>query len=140
MVSGNRTELLKELYKAIKKQVTPTFPQERNVLENFIFGTCLEDAGYEAAETAFAALKETLSGWNEVRVSSPAELAEMMPQLPDPRGTAIRIKKILNAIFEERYAFDLEDLRKQNLTTAFAKLESIPAVQPPVRVKRSVNL
>ncbi|MDO4550024.1 MAG: hypothetical protein Q4C96_02090 [Planctomycetia bacterium] len=130
MVSGNRAELLKQLYQELKKQIRPTVIMERNVLESFLFGTCLEDAGFEAAETAFVALKESLSGWNEVRVSSPTELAEMMPQLPDPRGVAVRVKKVLNAIFEERYTFDLEDLRKMNLGTAFTKLEAIPGGTP----------
>ncbi len=130
MAAGNRAELLKSLHKALKKQTSPTVLMERTVLEHFIFATCLEDAGFEAAETAFVALKESLSGWNEVRVSSPAELTEMMPQLPDARGAAIRVKKILNAVFEERYSFNLDDLRKMNLSVAFTKLESIPGGTP----------
>lgn len=130
MAAGNRAELLKQLYKALKKQASAAVPAERTVLEHFIFGTCLEDAGFEAAETAFVALKESLSGWNEVRVSSSTELMEMMPRLPDPRGAAIRVKRILNAVFEERYAFNLDDLRKMNLTAAFTKLEAIPGGTP----------
>ncbi|MDO4571220.1 MAG: hypothetical protein Q4D38_12605 [Planctomycetia bacterium] len=130
MVASNRTNLLKRLYVELKKKYKPIAPPTRSVLEHFIFGICLEDATYEAAEEAFNALLYTMSGWNEVRVSSATELAEMMPNLPDPRGAAIRVKKILRAVFEEKYAFDMDDLRKKNIRDAYATLESIPGGTP----------
>ncbi|MDO4584338.1 MAG: hypothetical protein Q4D62_09575 [Planctomycetia bacterium] len=130
MASENRAEALKRLYAALQEKYTPTSPTSRKVLEQFIFATCLEDASFEAAESAFAALQHTMSGWNEVRVSSVTELAELMSQLPDPRGCAVRIKRILNGVFEERYAFDLEDLRKKNVKETFEKLSSYPGATP----------
>lgn len=130
MASENRAEALKRLYAALQEKYTPTSPSRRSVLEQFIFGTCLEDASYEAAESAFAALQHTMSGWNEIRVSSVTELAELMSRLPDPRGCAMRIKRILNGIFEERYTFDLEDLRKKNVKETFEKLSSYPGATP----------
>ncbi len=130
MTAVNRTDVLKRLYAELKKKYTVTAPVERTVLEYFIFATCLEDATYEAAENAFAALVHTMSGWNEVRVSSVAELAEMMPQLPDPRGTAVKIRRILHSIFEERYSFNIDDIRKKNIKEAYEKLESIPGGTP----------
>ncbi len=130
MTSSNRTDVLKRLYAELKKKYTAVKPVERTVLEHFLYATCLEDATYQAADAAFSALVDTMSGWNEVRVSSVAELAELMPQLPDPRGTASRIRKILHAIFEERYAFDIDDIRKKNIKEAYEKLESIPGGTP----------
>ena len=130
MASSSRMDTLKRLYAELKKKYSPVVPSERTVLEHFLFGTCLEDASFEAAEAAMAALQHTLSGWNEVRVSSVSELSEMMPQLPDPRTTAMRIKRILNAIFDERYGFDIDDIRKKNLKDAYEKLETIPGGTP----------
>lgn len=130
MSSINRADVLKRLYTELKKKFTPTVPVERTVLEHFIYATCLEDATYEAADAAFNALVNTMSGWNEVRVSSVAELAELMPQLPDPRVTGDRIRKILHAVFEEKYSFDIDDIRKKNLKEAYEKLESIPGGTP----------
>jgi len=130
MSSSNRADVLKRLYAELKKKYTPTVPVERTVLEHFIYATCLEDATYEAADAAFNALVNTMSGWNEVRVSSVAELAELMPQLPDPRTTGDRIRKILHSVFEEKYSFDIDDIRKKNLKEAYEKLESIPGGTP----------
>ena len=53
-----------------------------------MFACCLEDAGYEAAEEAFAALVHTFFDWNEIRVTSLSELSEVMAGLPDPRVAA----------------------------------------------------
>jgi hypothetical protein len=130
MSSINRADVLKRLYTELKRKFTPTVPVERTVLEHFIYATCLEDATYEAADAAFNALVSNMSGWNEVRVSSVAELAELMPQLPDPRVTGDRIRKILHAVFEEKYSFDIDDIRKKNLKEAYEKLESIPGGTP----------
>ena len=130
MSTPSRADILKRLYTELKKKYTPVVPAERSVLEHFIYATCLEDATYEAADAAFNALVTTMSGWNEVRVSSVAELAELMPQLPDPRVTGDRIRKILHAVFEERYSFDIDDIRKKNLKEAYEKLEKIPGGTP----------
>ncbi len=130
MTSSNRTDELKRLYAELKKKYTAVKPVERTVLEHFLYATCLEDATYQAADAAFSALVDTMSGWNEVRVSSVSELAELMSQLPDPRETATRIRKILHAIFEERYTFDIDDIRKKNIKEAYEKLEAIPGGTP----------
>lgn len=130
MSSSNRADVLKRLYAELKKKYSAVSATERTVLEHFLYATCLEDATYEAANAAFSALVETTSGWNEVRVSSVTELSELMSQLPDPRGTALKLRKILHAVFEERYCFDIDDIRKKNLREAYEKLESIPGGTP----------
>ena len=90
-----------------------------------MFACCLEDAGYEAAEEAFAALVHTFFDWNEVRVTSLSELSEVMAGLPDPRVASNRIKRVLHGIFEANYSFDLEDKRKKNLGPTVKWLEKL---------------
>ena len=95
------------------------------MLEHLLFACCLEDARYEAAEEAFAALVHTFFDWNEIRVTSLSELAEVMAGLPDPRAAANRVKRVLHGIFEATYAFDLEDTRKKNLGPTIKWLEKL---------------
>ena len=95
------------------------------MLEHLLFACVLEDARYEPAEEAFAALKHTFYDWNEVRVTSISELSEVMAVLPDPRAAANRIKRVLHSIFEELYCFDLEDKRKKNLGPTVKWLEKM---------------
>jgi endonuclease III len=126
MTSASRTALFGKIHKVLKKYYKPVAPPaERTVLEHLLFACVLEDARYEAAEEAFAALKHTFYDWNEVRVTSISELSEVMAALPDPRAAANRIKRVLHAIFEELYCFDLEEKRKKNLGPTVKWLEKV---------------
>jgi endonuclease-3 len=126
MASVSRTALFAKILKVTKKYYKPVAPPEdRSVLEHLLFACCLEDARYEAAEEAFAALVHTFFDWNEVRVTSLSELSEVMSALPDSRAAANRVKRILHGIFEELYSFDLEEKRKKNLGPTVKWLEKI---------------
>lgn len=116
MAHASRSAQIEKLQKVLRKHYKPVaIDQQRSVFEHLLFACLLEDATYEAAETAQAALVHTFFDWNEVRVTSVSELCEVMAMLPDARGAAQRIKRVLQAIFEKTYCFDLEDRRKKNL-------------------------
>jgi len=115
MASVSRTALFGKIHKVLKKYHKPVSPPaERTVLEHLLFACVLENARFEPAEEAFAALRHTFYDWNEVRVTSISELSEIMSAIPDPRAAANRIKRVLHSIFEELYCFDLEEKRKSN--------------------------
>jgi len=116
MATSNRSAQFTKLHKVLKKHYQPVASDlERPVLEQFLFACCLENAHYDKAEEAHAALEHTFFDLNEVRVTTISELAEVLAGLPDPRAAGNRVKRILQGVFEEFYAFDLEDLRKKNL-------------------------
>ncbi len=126
MTSVSRSAIFSKIHKVLKKHYKPVAPPaERTVLEHLLFACVLEDAHYEPAEEAFAALKHTFYDWNEVRVTSISELSEVMAVLPDPRAAANRIKRVLHSIFEELYCFDLEETRKRNLGPTVKWLEKM---------------
>jgi endonuclease-3 len=91
-------------------------------LEQLLFAACLENAKYDDAEQAFAALGHNFFDWNEVRVTTVRELTEEMSCLPNPTEAAQRVKKTLQSVFEAKYSFDLEELRKENLGPATERL------------------
>jgi len=116
MTAVSRTAQFAKVFKVLKKHYQAVRPDpQRPVSEHLLLGCCLEDAPYEAADEVFAGLVHTFFDWNEVRVSSIAELSEVMARLPDPRAAANRLKRVLQSVFEETYAFDLEECRKKNL-------------------------
>lgn len=130
MATSSRSTKINKIQKVLKKagyQPVATDPQ-RSVIEHLLFAACLENAKYDAAEQAFAALVHNFFDWNEVRVTTIRELAEELACLPDPAGAAQRIKEILQSIFETRYAFDLEELRKENLGPATERLQKARGV------------
>jgi endonuclease III len=129
MAPSNRSAQFTKLHKVLKKHYRPVASVlERPVLEQLLFACCLENARYNVAEEVFASLVEAFFDWNEVRVSSVRELAEVMARLPEPLAAADRFKRILQHVFEDNYSFDLEELRKKNLGPAVESLKKIDGV------------
>lgn len=131
MATPNRGARLTKAHKVLKKHyqvIAP--PGDRSVFEHLLYACCLENARFEAADEAFARLQETYFDWNEVRVTTVAELAEVMASLPDPAAAAQRLKRVLQSVFETHYSFDLEPLKKQNLGKAVKRLEKYDGATP----------
>ncbi|WP_254506781.1 hypothetical protein [Anatilimnocola floriformis] len=134
MTGSNRAAILSKVHKVLKKYYKPTVPPaERGVLEHLLYACCLENARVEAADEAFAKLKELFFDWNEVRVTTTTELAEVMTSIPDASAAATRIKKSLQSVFEASYTFDLDPLQKQNLGKAEKDLEKVTGSSAFVR-------
>jgi len=125
MPTTNRMALLTKIHKVLKKHYKPVCPQERTVLEHLLYACCLENTSYETADQAYASVSTDFFDWNEVRVSTVKELAEVMHALPDPSSAASNLKRILQGVFESTYSFDLEMLRKQNLGVAQQRLRKL---------------
>lgn len=125
-MSTNRAALLTKIHKVLKKHYTPVTPRgEQSVLESMLFACCLENTALETAETVFQAVKSSFFDWNEVRVTTVKELAEVMGALPDPVAAAAHLKAILQTVFESEYSFDLEALKKQNIGQAVKRLQKL---------------
>jgi endonuclease-3 len=126
MAAPTRTSQFNKLHKILKKHYPVVAPApDRTVFEHLVFAGCLEDAHYDPAEEAFASLVHNFFDWNEIRVSTVRELAEVMASLPQPPAAANRVKRTLQSVFESAYAFDLEELRKQNLGPAADRLRKL---------------
>src|SRR5947208_592683 len=140
MTATNRTSQIAKVYKVLKKHYKPPAPPaERPALEHLIYACLPENARFEAADEAFAKLKELYFDWNEVRVTTVTELAEGMGGIPDASAAAQRVKKALQSIFEANYSFDIELLKKQNLGKAEKDLEKVNGTTPFVRAYVTQN-
>jgi endonuclease-3 len=131
MGSVTRTQQFTKVFRVLRKHYKPVpLETQRSVLEHLLFACLLEDASYEAAQEAFAAVVHTFCDWNEVRVTSITELSEVMAALPDPPAAAHRLKRILQNIFETTYSFDLEHHKKKNLGPTIKWLEKLDGSTP----------
>lgn len=131
MAAPSRAAQFSQMHKVLKKHFKPTpIHTDRSVLEHILFACLAENAYYQAAEEAYAAIVETYYDWNEVRVTTIRELAEVMARLPDPAEAASRMRLVLQHVFENGYVFDLEHLRKQNLGPTVADLKKIKGASP----------
>ena len=119
MGSMQRADRFEKLFKALKKHYKPVTPvSDRKVLDHLLYACCLQDATYEAADESFAKLQQAYFDSNEVRVTTIAELSESLTSLPHAAAAASRIKRSLQSMFESRYSFDIDDLKKSNLGKA----------------------
>ena len=127
----NRSGLYAKIYKVLKKHYKPVAPNMRlPLMQQLLYGCCLENASSVAADKALAALESDYYDWNEVRVSTATELSESMHMLPDPLGAGNRARQILQSVFETNYSFDIEQLKKENIGAAVKKLQKLKGVTP----------
>jgi endonuclease III len=128
MATQNRTALINKMHKVLKKHYKPVPTPDRPTLEHVLYACCLENASYDAADKAYTAVSTTFFDWNEVRVSTVKELAEVMHTLPEPAVAAGNLKRVLQSVFEASYSFELEALKKLPLGQAQQKLQKHPGV------------
>src|SRR5262245_32035389 len=139
-MSTNRTTIINKIYKILKKHYKPAPPPpERTALEHLLYSCLLENARIEAADEAFAKLKELYFDWNEVRVTTVTELAEGMNGIPDAFAAAQRVKRSLQSIFESNYSFDIDALKKQNLGKSEKDMEKLSGTTAFVRAYVTQN-
>jgi hypothetical protein len=126
-----RGPLMAKLHKALRAAYKPVAPKtDRPLLEQALFACCLEDAPADVAERAFARLMERSFDLNEVRVTTVAELAESLHDLPDPPRAALALRRVLQGVFESTYSFSLEHARKHSLAHGIKTLEHLHGISP----------
>ena len=129
--STNRAALINKLFKVAKKHfelIKP--PADRSVKEHMLYACCLEDTDYESADEVFAKLQQDYFEWNEVRVTTVKELAEVMKKVYQPEVAALRLRRTLHGMFEAHYQFDLDFLKRENLGRAMQTMEKYRGITP----------
>jgi endonuclease III len=126
-----RNQLVPKLHKALKSHYKPfAVDTTRDLLDQVLFACCLENAPVDVAEKAFARLKQAYADPNEVRVTTVAELAETLHDLPDPSRAALSLRRALQGVFESTYTFSLDHARKHSLAHGLKVLEGLHGVPP----------
>jgi hypothetical protein len=126
-----RGTLIPKLHKALKAHYKPfAADTSRPILDQVLIACCLENAPSDVAEKAFARLVGTYFDLNEIRVTTVAELAEVLSDLPDPSHAALSLRRALQGVFESTYAFSLEHAKKHSLAHGIKVLEGLRGVPP----------
>lgn len=132
MSTTNRAAVFTKTHRVLKRTYKhlPAKCEPMPLMEALLFASCLENARWEAAQQAYEKLRGAFFDWNEIRVSTVKELAEVLTGLPEPAEAAARAKGILQSVFESDYSFDLEHLKKQNIGTAVKRLQKLQGATP----------
>lgn len=121
----------KKLVTLLKKRYKPKLPAtDRPILETLLYSICLEDATAEQADEAYDRLLSLFHDLNEIRVSSVSELEPAFAGMSDADWRAVRIRNVLQHVFEKYYAFDFEILRRKTLDLANKQLLKVKHLTP----------
>jgi endonuclease-3 len=119
----NKQDLFDRIQKLLlKKYPAPPAPEPRPVMDELLYALCREGATTAQADAAFARLKEDFYDWNEIRVSTVAEVAQAMRGLPDAGTKAKRLIEFLQEFFEGDYTFSMDGMEKKGLKQAAKQL------------------
>ncbi len=117
----NKQQLLTQVQAALKKRFAlPAVEVEsrRPLLEELIYAICREGSTTPEADAAFERLKKSFVDWNEIRVSTVQEVADVLRPLPQAGLRAGWIIGVLQAVFELNYSFEIGDMEKKGLKHA----------------------
>lgn len=112
--ASDRTKVCQQIVTILKKHYggkVPTLPHD--VLDTLLFAVCLENNTFTQAQQALQKIKEDFFDYNEVRVSSITELQEVFVGQPQPERKALRIRETLQHVFEGRYSYEMEELKRK---------------------------
>lgn len=130
-MAASARNTLKTLHQKLQKEYKANavlLPNDREILEHLVYAAFLENAPFPAALEAFEVLENYFIDWNELRVSTTAELVDILGMLPFPQRTCERIRQTLQWIFQTTYKFDLEQWRKKDAKAFREFLVGIPFV------------
>jgi endonuclease-3 len=130
MTTPSRASLLVKTHKVLKKHYKPVPPPDRPILDHLLYACVLENSSYPAADKAYADVPRAFFDWNEVRVTTVKELAELMRDVFDPPAAAMNVRRILHSVFESTYSFDLESYKKKTIGQALKDLAKFQGVTP----------
>jgi len=129
--ASDKQSICKKLTTVLKKRYGGSVPKiDLPVMESLIFAACLENESYERAQELYDHLLEVFHDWNEVRVSSITELEAAFEGMNDPDWRALRVRSILQYVFEKNYVFEFEGIRKKTQDLAARQLGKIPYQTP----------
>lgn len=130
MAAPSKAQLLTEVHILLKKRYTLEPRTERmTVLEATVYGLCREGTTREQANHALSRFKDDFFDWNEIRVSSLAEIRGVLAGLPEPEARAHSLRRFLRQLFEKVYCFDLEGLTKKPMKEAVKALQEYDVFQ-----------
>jgi len=118
----NKQQALTQVLKVLEKHYAPPDPDEKPVLEQLLYAVLREGTTRDQADAAYKTLETKFIDWNEIRVSSPQEIADALGSLPGAAEKSTRLIGILQHVFETTFSFRLEDIDKKGLKQAAKQL------------------
>ena len=123
---------VKRVYAQVKRQSKePRIGGPTDPLEQLVLSVLNQETSWGNAKKAFNRLLSVMVDINEVRVSSPREIADILdPYVSHSRSCAARLCELLSAVFDAENAVSLDSLRLMGKRDAKHRLEALKGIEP----------
>ncbi len=129
--ASDRSKVCQQIVTILKKEYGSRPPSyDYDVLDTLLFSICLENSNFADAEAALQRLKDDFFDYNELRVSSITEIQNAFVNMSEPEWRAMRVRDVLQFVFENGYTYDVEDLKKKTMDSAEKHLKKIKSLRP----------
>jgi endonuclease III len=128
--SREYAQRLKKLYRGLKRVHPKIEPLSYDdPVDALIYGVVSEKRSLSAAEAAMRAMRRTFINWNDLRVSRPEEIVEVLgDNTPTGRDMAFLLTNALRAVFDVHHTVSLQALKKLGKRPARQAIEKLGGV------------
>lgn len=123
---SERSALLHKVRRALRKRFGRPSPETaEDVAQLLLIFILLEETSREVVEDALKRIERGFVDLNELRVSSPTEIAEVIPGVPHAQRKGIRLTKLFSAMFLKHNTMDWDFLRSMGVREVRQYFETI---------------
>jgi len=133
-------DVAKALNSVLKKvgapEADPFFEQERNGVEQLVYGFLLWESTTARANAAYKRLADTFVDFNDLRVAKPRHITEALGKTyPLAEERAVRLLAALNEIYIREYEVSLENALSGGKREAKKYIDSLEGMTPFVSAR-----
>ena len=130
--SKEYSKKIQKLYRSLKRKPGKHAPVEFDEPVNaLVFAIVSENLTESQAQAAMKKLKDYFVDWNDLRVATVEEIAEVLgPDVEPARNIAATLVSSLNAVFDKHNMLSLQSLRKLGKRPAKLLIEKISGATP----------
>ena len=135
MKAREKEAICRKLVTTLRKRYRQPLPKaSRDVLQTMLYSICLEDNSASDGTKLYDRLIDSFHDLNEIRVSSISELEAVFHDTCAPEWRALRVRAMLQHIFESRWEFNFELIRRKTFDQAHLALAKIKELSQFVRL------
>ncbi len=136
IVKKSRSRLLRNVLTILENDLGRRRRRRRPEPLETLLHAVLSDVGNDIfAARVLADVEEQLVDWNELRVSTPRGIEEMISAVPDAAEKALTIKRILQKLFLERHCLNLNHFNRYGQPRIWSELGRFGGLSQAVKAR-----
>ncbi len=122
---------IKQAYNKFRGSRTSEPPEVRPPVEQLILGVLSQETSLERAEKALSQILDDMVDYNELRVSTPAEVSSSIGKhIPRSVQRAKTLLTVLNAVYQLEYTISLDHLSSKGVREVKSYLSELEGMTP----------